>query len=109
MNTYSTCHTHIYTHKQDIRLDGWILSLSLTCLSFLLVSFMDCSGGKVWFEVGAPSDFRVSERGVVYTMRHLSLVGKGKAVVMVYARDLLSKQEWKTRVHLHMGPQQVTL
>ncbi|XP_036971332.1 cadherin-2-like isoform X2 [Acanthopagrus latus] len=71
------------------------------------VSFMDCSGGKVWFEVGAPSDFRVSERGVVYTMRHLSLVGKGKAVVMVYARDLLSKQEWKTRVHLHMGPQQV--
>ncbi|KAM8746123.1 cadherin-2-like isoform 2-T2 [Acanthopagrus schlegelii] len=71
------------------------------------VSFMDCSGGKVWFEVGAPSDFRVSERGVVYTLRHLSLEGKGKAVVMVYARDLLSKQEWKTRVHLHMGPQQV--
>ncbi|KAM8746122.1 cadherin-2-like isoform 1-T1 [Acanthopagrus schlegelii] len=72
-----------------------------------MVSFMDCSGGKVWFEVGAPSDFRVSERGVVYTLRHLSLEGKGKAVVMVYARDLLSKQEWKTRVHLHMGPQQV--
>ncbi|XP_030289249.1 cadherin-2-like [Sparus aurata] len=71
------------------------------------VSFMDCSGGKVWFEVGAPSDFRVSEHGVVYTMRHLSLVGKRKAVVMVYARDLLSKQEWKTRVHLHTGPQQV--
>uniref|UniRef100_A0A671VZA0 Cadherin 2, type 1, N-cadherin (neuronal) n=1 Tax=Sparus aurata TaxID=8175 RepID=A0A671VZA0_SPAAU len=68
--------------------------------------FMDCSGGKVWFEVGAPSDFRVSEHGVVYTMRHLSLVGKRKAVVMVYARDLLSKQEWKTRVHLHTGPQQ---
>uniref|UniRef100_A0A671W1N5 Cadherin 2, type 1, N-cadherin (neuronal) n=1 Tax=Sparus aurata TaxID=8175 RepID=A0A671W1N5_SPAAU len=55
--------------------------------------FMDCSGGKVWFEVGAPSDFRVSEHGVVYTMRHLSLVGKRKAVVMVYARDLLSKQD----------------
>uniref|UniRef100_A0A671VYX5 Cadherin 2, type 1, N-cadherin (neuronal) n=1 Tax=Sparus aurata TaxID=8175 RepID=A0A671VYX5_SPAAU len=73
------------------------------------LSFMDCSGGKVWFEVGAPSDFRVSEHGVVYTMRHLSLVGKRKAVVMVYARDLLSKQEWKTRVHLHTGPQQVTL
>uniref|UniRef100_A0A671W5C5 Cadherin 2, type 1, N-cadherin (neuronal) n=1 Tax=Sparus aurata TaxID=8175 RepID=A0A671W5C5_SPAAU len=62
------------------------------------IAFMDCSGGKVWFEVGAPSDFRVSEHGVVYTMRHLSLVGKRKAVVMVYARDLLSKQEWKTRV-----------
>uniref|UniRef100_A0A671VXS7 Cadherin 2, type 1, N-cadherin (neuronal) n=1 Tax=Sparus aurata TaxID=8175 RepID=A0A671VXS7_SPAAU len=57
------------------------------------MSFMDCSGGKVWFEVGAPSDFRVSEHGVVYTMRHLSLVGKRKAVVMVYARDLLSKQD----------------
>uniref|UniRef100_A0A671VZ27 Cadherin 2, type 1, N-cadherin (neuronal) n=1 Tax=Sparus aurata TaxID=8175 RepID=A0A671VZ27_SPAAU len=73
-----------------------VCSVRLTAQSFPL--FMDCSGGKVWFEVGAPSDFRVSEHGVVYTMRHLSLVGKRKAVVMVYARDLLSKQEWKTRV-----------
>uniref|UniRef100_A0A671VZK4 Cadherin 2, type 1, N-cadherin (neuronal) n=1 Tax=Sparus aurata TaxID=8175 RepID=A0A671VZK4_SPAAU len=77
-----------------------VCSVRLTAQSFPL-HFMDCSGGKVWFEVGAPSDFRVSEHGVVYTMRHLSLVGKRKAVVMVYARDLLSKQEWKTRLPEH--------
>ncbi|XP_070816702.1 cadherin-2-like [Chaetodon trifascialis] len=71
------------------------------------VSFMDCGGGKVWFEVGDSSDFRVSEDGVVYTLRHLSLVGKGKAMVVVYARDLQSKQVWKTRVHLHTGSQQL--
>lgn len=65
---------------------------------------MDCGGGKVWFQVGDSSDFRVSEDGVVYTLRHLSLGGKGKAVVVVYARDLQSKQVWKTRVHLHLPP-----
>ncbi|XP_018557351.2 LOW QUALITY PROTEIN: cadherin-2-like, partial [Lates calcarifer] len=77
------------------------------------VSFMDCSGGKVWFEVGDPSDFRVSEDGVVYVLRCLSLTGKQKATVVVYAGDLLSKEVWKTRVHLHIrsgnstGPEQV--
>uniref|UniRef100_UPI0037E78CD7 cadherin-2-like n=1 Tax=Semicossyphus pulcher TaxID=241346 RepID=UPI0037E78CD7 len=65
------------------------------------VSFVDCGGGKVWFEVGDSSDFRVGEDGVVYTLRRLSLAGKGKAVVVVYAQDLHSKQIWKTRVHLH--------
>lgn len=69
---------------------------------------MDCGRGKVWFEVGEPSDFRMSEAGVVYTLRHLSLVGQGKAVVVVYARDLQSKQVWKTKVYLHTGSQQVT-
>ncbi|XP_020502015.1 cadherin-2 [Labrus bergylta] len=75
------------------------------------VSFVDCGGGKVWFEVGDSSDFRVSEDGVVYSLRRLSLAGKGKAGLVVYARDLHSKQIWKTRVHLHhdrdAGPQQV--
>ncbi len=86
-------------------------SCSLTSVSVcpsLLVSFIDCGGGKVWFKVGDPSAFRVSDDGVVYTVRHLSLVGKGKAVVVVYARDLQSEQVWKTRVHLHAGSQQVT-
>lgn len=73
-----------------------------------LVSFMDCGGGKVWLEVGEPSHFRVSETGVVYTLRPLSLVGQGKATVVVYARDLQSKQVWKTKVHLRAGSQQVT-
>ncbi|CAJ1064697.1 cadherin-2-like [Xyrichtys novacula] len=64
------------------------------------VSFMDCGGGKVWLEVGDSSDFRVSQDGVVYTLRRLNLIGK--AMVLVYARDLQSKQNWKTRVHLHV-------
>ncbi|XP_074523773.1 cadherin-2-like [Halichoeres trimaculatus] len=68
------------------------------------VSFVDCGEGKVWFEVGDSSDFRVKEDGVVYTLRHLNLVGKGRAMVLVYARDLQSKQIWKTRVHLHAHP-----
>ncbi|XP_034564388.1 cadherin-2-like [Notolabrus celidotus] len=65
------------------------------------VSFVDCGGGKVWFEVGDSSDFRVSEDGVVYALRRLSLGGKGKTTVLVYAQDLQSKQIWKSRVHLH--------
>ncbi|KAI3368718.1 hypothetical protein L3Q82_025413 [Scortum barcoo] len=68
------------------------------------VSFMDCAGGKVWFEGGDSSDFKVSEDGVVYSLQRLSLAGKGKAMVVVYARDLRSKQVWKTRVHLHVRP-----
>ncbi|XP_035509848.1 cadherin-2-like [Morone saxatilis] len=68
------------------------------------VSFVDCSEGKVWLEVGDSSDFRVSEDGVVYTLRHLSLAVKEKALLVVYARDLQSKQVWKTRVHIHVRP-----
>ncbi|KAM9357994.1 cadherin-2-like [Symphorus nematophorus] len=71
------------------------------------VSFTDCGGGKVWFEVGDPSDFRVSEDGVVYTVRALRLGGKQNAAVTIYARDPQSKQMWKTRVHVHAGLQQV--
>ncbi len=69
---------------------------------------MTCGGGRVWFKVGDPA-FRVSDDGVVYTLRHLSLAGKEKSVVVIYARDLQSKQVWKTRVHLHTGSQQVKL
>lgn len=69
---------------------------------------MDCGGGKVWLEVGDPSDFRVSQNGSIYALRHVNLVGKGEAAVVVYARDLQSKQVWKTKVHLHARSQQVT-
>ncbi|XP_071342915.1 cadherin-2-like isoform X3 [Trachinotus anak] len=68
------------------------------------MSFMDCGGGKVWFKVGESSDFRVSEDGVVYTLRHLSLAAQKKAMVLVYAQDLQSKQVWKTKVHFHIQP-----
>ncbi|TKS74180.1 Cadherin-2 Neural cadherin [Collichthys lucidus] len=71
------------------------------------VSFMDCGGGKVWLEVGDPSDFRVSQNGSIYALRHVNLDGKGEAAVVVYARDLQSKQVWKTKVHLHARSQQV--
>lgn len=68
------------------------------------VSFVDCGGGKVWFKVGDSSDFRVSEDGVVYALRGLSLAGRNKAMVVLYAQDLQSKKVWKTRVHLHVRP-----
>ncbi|XP_034003674.1 cadherin-2-like [Trematomus bernacchii] len=69
------------------------------------VSFMDCGRGKVWMEVGDSSDFGVSGDGVVFALRRLSLVGNEEAVEVIYARDLQSKQVWKTRVHLHLHPQ----
>ncbi|KAK1896816.1 Cadherin-2, partial [Dissostichus eleginoides] len=66
---------------------------------------MDCGRGKVWMEVGDSSDFGVSGDGVVFALRRLSLVGNEEAVEVIYARDLQSKQVWKTRVHLHLHPQ----
>ncbi|XP_028260158.1 cadherin-2-like [Parambassis ranga] len=68
------------------------------------VSFMDCSQGKVWFKVGDSPDFSMSEEGAVYTLRHLSLKGKEKTVVVVYAQDVQSKQIWKARLHLRLHP-----
>lgn len=65
---------------------------------------MDCSQGKLLFNVGDSSDFGVSEEGAVYTLRHLSLEGKEKTVVVVYAQDVQSKQIWKARLHLHIHP-----
>lgn len=68
------------------------------------MSFLDCGGGKVWFQVGDEHDFAVSEGGVVSALRRLSLVGKEKAALTLYARDVQSKQVWKARVHLHVRP-----
>uniref|UniRef100_A0A672ZQZ7 Cadherin-2-like n=1 Tax=Sphaeramia orbicularis TaxID=375764 RepID=A0A672ZQZ7_9TELE len=70
----------------------------------LAVSFTDCGGGKVWFDVGDASDFRVKEDGVVYTLRRISPAGKEVPVLVVYARDLQSKQVWKTRIHFITRP-----
>lgn len=68
------------------------------------VSFTDCGGGKVWFDVGDTSDFRVKEDGVVYTLQRISPMGKEVPALVVYARDLQSKQVWKTRMHLITRP-----
>uniref|UniRef100_A0A7N8Y1Z8 Cadherin 2, type 1, N-cadherin (neuronal) n=1 Tax=Mastacembelus armatus TaxID=205130 RepID=A0A7N8Y1Z8_9TELE len=64
------------------------------------LSFMDCGGEKVWFDVGDSSAFRVSENGVVYTLKCLSLSGKEEVVVIIYAQDPQSKQVWNTRLNL---------
>lgn len=106
--TVHTRHSNIrHTHTARNTGDWWVFSLSLTSVSIFLslaVSFVDCGGGKARFEVVDSSDFRVNEDGVVYALRHLSMVGKAKAVVVVYAQDLRSKTFWKTRVHLHVHP-----
>lgn len=82
----------------------------LTSLSVSLpsVSFTDCGGDKVRLEVGEPSGFGVSEAGVISTSRRFSLAAPGKVEVVVYARDQRSQQVWKTKVHLHAAPRQVT-
>ncbi|XP_075997673.1 cadherin-2-like [Genypterus blacodes] len=76
------------------------------------VTFMDCGGGKVSFEVRNLSDFRVNQEGVVFTKYPMtSLTGKKTATLVVYAKDSQSKCVWKTRVHLliypHTGIKQV--
>uniref|UniRef100_A0A672ZPZ5 Cadherin-2-like n=1 Tax=Sphaeramia orbicularis TaxID=375764 RepID=A0A672ZPZ5_9TELE len=72
-----------------------------------LSHFTDCGGGKVWFDVGDASDFRVKEDGVVYTLRRISPAGKEVPVLVVYARDLQSKQVWKTRIHFITRPNEI--
>lgn len=71
------------------------------------VSFLDCGGGKVWFQVGDKHDFSVNEDGGVYALHHLNLLGKEKAV-LVYAHDLHTKQVWKARIHLRVHPSNST-
>ncbi|XP_033848042.1 cadherin-2-like [Periophthalmus magnuspinnatus] len=64
------------------------------------LSFLDCGSGHVYLEAGDSADFRVTQDGAVYALRHLSMDGLNKHMLVVYARDLESKQVWKTRVHL---------
>uniref|UniRef100_A0AAX7VEE0 Cadherin domain-containing protein n=1 Tax=Astatotilapia calliptera TaxID=8154 RepID=A0AAX7VEE0_ASTCA len=61
------------------------------CLLSSTVSFLDCGGGEVWFQVEDKHDFSVNEDGGVYALHHLNLLGKEKAV-LVYAHDLHTKQ-----------------
>lgn len=71
------------------------------------MTFEDCSRGKVRFEVGQSSDFRVSEAGEVSASRRLSL-GKDRATeAAVYAQDLHTQQVWKTKLYLVATSQQV--
>ncbi|KAM8890327.1 cadherin-2-like [Synchiropus picturatus] len=63
------------------------------------VSFLDCDAGKVWLKAGDAKDFSVNQDGVLVTLRHLTLPGKDR-VVVVYAKDQQTKYVWKTRVHM---------
>lgn len=71
------------------------------------MSFLDCGGGTVWFQVEDKHDFSVNEDGGVYALHHLNLRGKEKAV-LVYAHDLHTKQVWKARIHLRVHPSNST-
>ncbi|KAK7889404.1 hypothetical protein WMY93_024964 [Mugilogobius chulae] len=64
------------------------------------MTFSDCGRGQAWLEAGDSSDFRVGQDGAVYALRRLSVDGLSKRTLVIYARDLQSKQVWKTRVHL---------
>lgn len=77
------------------------------CLLSSTVSFLDCGGGEVWFQVEDKHDFSVNEDGGVYALHHLNLLGKEKAV-LVYAHDLHTKQVWKARIHLRVHPSNST-
>uniref|UniRef100_A0AAX7TQE1 Cadherin domain-containing protein n=1 Tax=Astatotilapia calliptera TaxID=8154 RepID=A0AAX7TQE1_ASTCA len=77
------------------------------CLLSSTVSFLDCGGGEVWFQVEDKHDFSVNEDGGVYALHHLNLLGKEKAV-LVYAHDLHTKQVWKARIHLRPGDATLT-
>nr|XP_057930233.1 cadherin-2-like [Doryrhamphus excisus] len=64
------------------------------------VSFQDC-GRKMWLDADDASQLYVSKEGVVYTLGH---VERGETVAVIYARDLQTKQTWKTRVRLVVRP-----
>nr|XP_046157494.1 cadherin-2 [Oncorhynchus gorbuscha] len=71
--------------------------------ALLTVRFADCGlGDRVLLEVGDAVHFRLGEDGMVYTRRSLRLADRKRAFLVVRARDQITKEEWNTRVHLHL-------
>uniref|UniRef100_A0A4W5QYL5 Cadherin 2, type 1, N-cadherin (neuronal) n=1 Tax=Hucho hucho TaxID=62062 RepID=A0A4W5QYL5_9TELE len=71
--------------------------------ALLTVRFADCGlGDRVLLEVGDAVDFRLGEDGVVYARHALRLADRKRAFLVVRARDQKTKEEWNTRVHLHL-------
>ncbi|KAL1022677.1 hypothetical protein UPYG_G00030870 [Umbra pygmaea] len=68
--------------------------------ALLTVKFTDCGLGQVLMEVGDAEDFRLGEDGTVYARHALRLADRTRAFLVVRAKDLDTKEEWKTRVHL---------
>ncbi|XP_045543701.1 cadherin-2 isoform X2 [Salmo salar] len=65
--------------------------------------FADCGlGDRVLLEVGDAVDFRLGEDGMVYARHALRLADRKRAFLVVRARDQQTKEEWNTRVHLHL-------
>ncbi|XP_013978662.1 cadherin-2 isoform X1 [Salmo salar] len=71
--------------------------------ALLTVRFADCGlGDRVLLEVGDAVDFRLGEDGMVYARHALRLADRKRAFLVVRARDQQTKEEWNTRVHLHL-------
>ncbi|XP_052358840.1 cadherin-2-like, partial [Oncorhynchus keta] len=64
------------------------------------VRFADCGlGDRVLLEVVDVEDFRLDEDGTVYA-RHAFRLADRKSALVVRARDLETKEDWKTHVYL---------
>uniref|UniRef100_A0A673X766 Cadherin 2, type 1, N-cadherin (neuronal) n=1 Tax=Salmo trutta TaxID=8032 RepID=A0A673X766_SALTR len=62
------------------------------------LSFTDCGlGDRVLLEVGDVGDFRLDEDGTVYA-RHAFRLADRKSALVVRAKDLETKEDWKTHV-----------
>uniref|UniRef100_A0A4W5QF95 Cadherin 2, type 1, N-cadherin (neuronal) n=1 Tax=Hucho hucho TaxID=62062 RepID=A0A4W5QF95_9TELE len=59
--------------------------------------FADCGlGDRVLLEVGDMEDFRLDEDGTVYARHTFRLADRKSAFLVVRARDLETKEDWKT-------------
>nr|XP_046190365.1 cadherin-2-like isoform X1 [Oncorhynchus gorbuscha] len=68
--------------------------------ALLNVRFADCGlGDRVLLEVVDVEDFRLDEDGTVYA-RHAFHLADRKSALVVRARDLETKEDWKTHVYL---------
>ncbi|XP_055779147.1 cadherin-2-like [Salvelinus fontinalis] len=68
--------------------------------ALLTVRFADCGlGDRVLLEVVDVEDFRLDEDGTVYA-RHAFRLADRKSALVVRARDLETKEDWKTHVYL---------
>uniref|UniRef100_A0A8C8MDW7 Cadherin domain-containing protein n=1 Tax=Oncorhynchus tshawytscha TaxID=74940 RepID=A0A8C8MDW7_ONCTS len=69
----------------------------ILCESGLHVRFADCGlGDRVLLEVVDVEDFRLDEDGTVYA-RHAFRLADRKSALVVRARDLETKEDWKTQ------------
>ncbi|XP_045063632.1 cadherin-2-like [Coregonus clupeaformis] len=69
--------------------------------ALLTVRFADCGlGDRVLLEVGDVEDFRLDEDGMVYARHAFRLADRKRAFLVVRARDLETKEDWKTHVYL---------